>query len=112
MQLCIALLLVAVASAASASPKCRGCSPFNSRIRQVQRALPRKSQHLVGRAVVLTEGFEVVPPPNWVVVARSNPPGIDTVFQGIPSVFPAQSGSPASYAGFSFNNVGGNGTIR
>lgn len=59
----------------------------------------------------LTEGFEVVPPPGWVLDNNSTPNGTTGWFQGNPAVFPAQAGPTNSYIGANFNNTTGTNTI-
>ncbi len=61
----------------------------------------------------LTENFDSVAglaAAGWVQVANGNPTGTTGWFQGNPAVFPAQNGSPGSYAAANFNGTtfGGN----
>jgi hypothetical protein len=122
------LLLVSVGATsdsidASRARGCRSCSKYAPKTPSLDRpAQEGHFQRLAQRDVVLTEGFDVAPPPTWTVIARSDPPvlqlvtrflcvitslqGIDTVSQGLPDVFPAQSGPPDSFAAMTFNNVG------
>ncbi|MDX1435439.1 MAG: choice-of-anchor J domain-containing protein [Anaerolineales bacterium] len=59
-----------------------------------------------------TEGFEdITNLPGWAFQNNSEPPGVDSWFQGLTSAFSAQAGSPTSYAGVNFNSAGGSGTI-
>jgi hypothetical protein len=103
------LLLVSVGATsdsidASRARGCRSCSKYDPKTPSIDRPV-REFQHLAQRDVVLTEGFEEIPP-NWVILARSDPAGIDTFSQGLPEVFPAQSGPNASYIIATYNGVG------
>lgn len=53
----------------------------------------------------LTENFDVVPPAGWAVLARSEPLGTTSVFQGNDGVFSAFNGAPTAYAGTNYNST-------
>ena len=57
---------------------------------------------------MLTEGFDVVPPPGWFAQNNSSPVGPTGWFQGDNTVFPAHTGiPPASYFAANFDNTAG-----
>jgi hypothetical protein len=64
-----------------------------------------------GEAIIMAEGFDVVPPAGWVINNQSAPGGLTSWFQGNGAVFPAHSGASNSYAGANFNNTSGTNTI-
>jgi hypothetical protein len=62
----------------------------------------------------LYESFDniaTLPGSGWVLINNSAPPGTTGWFQGVPAVFPAQSGAPDSYIAANFNNAGFGGNI-
>lgn len=59
----------------------------------------------------LIENFDIAPPASWTVLARSEPLGTTTVFQGNDAIFTAFNGGPTAYAGMNFNSTGNTGTI-
>ncbi len=62
----------------------------------------------------LTEGFDDITtliPNGWARINNSQPLGTTNWFQGIPAVFPSQSGAPNSYIAANFQNTGTTGTI-
>jgi hypothetical protein len=66
------------------------------------------------QAQTFTEGFENVaglPGAGWALINNSQPIGTSGWKQGNPTVFPAQAGSPASYANSDFTAGGGVATI-
>jgi hypothetical protein len=82
---------------------------------RVQLALPLLAGLLLAAGAAsaqpLTENFDVAPPASWTVLARSEPLGTTSVFQGNDAVFVAFNGAPTSYAGMNFNSTGSTGTI-
>ncbi len=64
-------------------------------------------------ATLVNEGFDIaVPlPAGWFAKNNSTPVGVSGWFQGIPGIFPSNSGIPASYIAANFRNVSGANTI-
>ncbi len=50
-------------------------------------------------------------PDDWIIANHSEPLGVNSWFQGTPSVFHAHSGATNAYAGANFTNTSGVGTI-
>lgn len=64
--------------------------------------------------VIMHEIFNDItqlPASGWVETNLSSPIGTAGYFQGLQSIFPSYSGSPASYLAVNFNSVSGNNTI-
>ncbi|HEV7780344.1 MAG TPA: choice-of-anchor J domain-containing protein, partial [Chitinophagaceae bacterium] len=72
---------------------------------------PLTLTNTLGNVDLLTEGFNTMLPAGWNVQNLSQPLGTTSWFQGNPTVFPAQSGPPNSYAGANFEATTTVGTI-
>src|SRR5215831_10026318 len=65
-------------------------------------------------ATLLSEGFDDITTlagNGWALINNSSPAGTTGWFQGVPAVFPSQSGAPNSYIAANFNNAAFGGDI-